>query len=812
MGTKETPESAPVATIDINEEMSKSFVDYAMSVIVSRALPDVRDGLKPVQRRIIYAMDDMGVRPGGGHRKSATVVGEVIGKYHPHSNDAIYDALVRMGQDFSLRYPLIDPQGNFGTLDDRPAAMRYTECRMDQLASVLLDGIDENTVDFIDNYDGTEQEPSVLPSRFPNLLVNGSQGIAVGMATNIPPYNMGEIVEACLFGLENPDADAEEYLKIVKGPDFPTGAYIVGTRGLKDALVSGRGSVKMRAVTDVEEIRKGRTAIIVTELPYQVSQDRVLEKIAGLVNDKKLTGVSDLRNESSSRRGLRLVIELKRDAVPQVVLNQLFKMTQLQDSFGVNAVALVDGVPRTLSIAAMIQYYLDHQMEVVERRTQFRLERAEARAHILEGLIIAVDNIDEVIKVIRASEDTDAAREALMERFELSEIQARAILDMPLRRLTSLETTKLRDEYAELAKLIKGLKAILKSPAKRREIIAAELSEVLETHGDKRLSRIIPDEGDLSLEDLIADDELIVTVSSNGYLKSVVASTYRSQGRGGRGVKAAEVREDDVLNHVLHTTAHAYLLFFTNTGKVHRIKAHEIPRQARTSKGVLAQAVLPLEPEERIEAIVDTRNYETSKFLVILTKQGQAKKTAFNEYDSRNATLVAINLSAGDEVVAVRPTSGAEEMLMFTKQGQGIRFAESDLRPMGRSTQGVRGIKLREGDEVVSAATSGDAEEVLLLTDAGYGKRTKMEQFPLQKRGGMGVKAIKLTRVRGTLVGARAINKGSEIFVISSDGIVIRMQTDTISRQKRDASGVKVMNLPKGAQLTSFAPVPSEED
>ena len=809
---QDVDEGPNVATIDINEEMAKSFVDYAMSVIVSRALPDVRDGLKPVQRRIIYAMDDMGVRPGGGHRKSATVVGEVIGKYHPHSNDAIYDALVRMGQDFSLRYPLIDPQGNFGTIDDPPAAMRYTECRMDRLAAVLLDGIDERTVDFEDNYDGTEQQPSVLPARFPNLLVNGAQGIAVGMATNMPPYNLREIVEACLFGLENPDAGPEEYLKIVKGPDFPTGAYIVGTRGSKDAMLTGRGSVKMRAVTDVQEVRKGRTAIIVTELPYQVSQDRVLEKIATLVNDKKITGISDLRNESSSRVGTRLVIELKRDAIPQVVLNQLFKMTQLQDSFGVNAVALVDGVPRTLGVGQMIQYYLDHQMEVIERRTTFRLERAEARAHILEGLIIAVDNIDEVIQLIRASADTDSARLALMERFELSEVQARAILDMPLRRLTSLETTKLRDEFAELQTLIAELNDILSDPSRRRVIIAEELSEVLNVHGDERMSRIIPDEGDLSLEDLIADDELIVTVSSNGYLKSVVASTYRSQGRGGRGVKAAEMREDDVLNHVLHTTAHAYLLFFTNTGRVHRIKAHEIPRQARTSKGVLAQAVLPLEPEEVIEAIVDTRDYETSKFLVMITKMGQVKKTPFMEYDSRNSTLVAINLSEGDEVVAVRQTSGEEEMLLFTKLGQGIRFSEGDLRPMGRSTQGVRGIKLKEGDQVVSAAASGDADEVLVLTNAGYGKRTKMEQFPLQKRGGMGVKAIKLTRVRGHLVGARAIPPGSEIFVISSDGIVIRMQTKTISRQKRDASGVRVMNLPEGAELTSFAPVPSDED
>jgi DNA gyrase subunit A len=801
-----------LATIDINDEMSKSFVDYAMSVIVSRALPDVRDGLKPVQRRIIFAMDDMGVRPGGPHRKSATVVGEVIGKYHPHSNDAIYDALVRMGQDFSLRYPLIDPQGNFGTTDDPPAAMRYTECRMESLATALLDGIDENTVDFVDNYNGENAEPQVLPSRFPNLLVNGSQGIAVGMATNMPPYNLGEVIEACLFGLHNPDAGPEDYLSIVKGPDFPTGGYLVGTKGIKDALVTGRGSVKIRAVADVEEIRKGRMAVIVTELPYQVSQDRVLEKIAALVNDKKITGIADLRNESSSRTGMRLVIELKRDAVPQVVLNQLYKQTQLQDSFGVNAVALVDGVPRTLNIAEMVGYYLDHQMEVIERRTKFRLEKAEARAHILQGLIIAVDNIDEVIRLIRASADTDAAREALMERFELSDIQARAILDMPLRRLTSLETTKLREEFEELQLLIADLRSILDNPARRREIISEELGEILDKFGDKRRSRIIPDEGDLSLEDLIADDELVVTVSSNGYLKSVPANTYRAQGRGGRGVKGAEVREDDVLTQVLHTTAHAYLLFFTNTGKVHRIKAHEIPRQARTAKGVLAQSVLPLEPEERIESIVDTRDYETSRYLVMITKSGQVKKTAFKEYDSRNATLVAINLAEGDEVVAVRTTSGDNELLLFTKDGQGIRFSEADLRPMGRATQGVRGIRLREGDAVVSAAANVDGDEVLILTSGGYGKRTKMEQFPLQKRGGMGVKAIKLTKVRGVLVGARSVTDASEIFVISSNGIVNRQSAKKISRQKRDATGVKVMDLADGTFIAAFTPVPNEDE
>ncbi|MDE0288054.1 MAG: DNA gyrase subunit A [bacterium] len=804
--------SATPRAVDINDEMARSFVEYAMSVIVSRALPDVRDGLKPVQRRIIYAMDDMGVGPRSAHRKSATVVGEVIGKYHPHSNDSIYDALVRMGQPFSLRYPLVHPQGNFGTTDDPPAAMRYTECRLAELASVLLDGIDEDTVDFADNFDGSESEPVVLPARFPNLLVNGCQGIAVGMATNIPPHNLDEIVEACLFGLEHPDAGPEDYLPIVKGPDFPTGGYVIGTKEIKQALVSGRGSVKMRAVTDIEQTRKRRTAIVVTELPYQVSQDRVMERIALLVQRKTVTGIADLRNESSSRVGVRLVIELKKDAYPRVVLNQLFKHTKLQESFGVNAVALVDGVPRTLNVAEMVQYFLDHQMEVIERRTRFRLDRALARAHILEGLITAVDNIDEVITIIRRSPDVAAARSALVERFALSEIQARAILDMPLRRLTSLETTKLRDEHAALQTLIGELGAILADPARRRSIIAEELVAVRDTHGDARRTRILPAEAELSLEDLIADDELIVTVSEKGYVKSVKAGSYRSQGRGGRGVKAAALRGGDYLTHVIHTTALAYLLFFTNRGRVYRIRAHEIPRKARTAKGVLAQAVLPLEPDERIEALVDTRDYESFKYMVMITRKGQVKRTAFREYDSRNSRLVAISLVGDDEVVAVRSTDGNSDILLFTRRGLGIRFSENDIRPMGRSTRGVKGIKLDEDDEVVGGTVTLDGDEVLLLTSRGLGKRVRVVLFRPQKRGGRGLKAINLTRVPGALVGAQAVTEGSEAFVVSSEGVAIRMKTDDISRQGRYASGVKVMDLPEDARVSSFAPVPKDKD
>ena len=806
-------EPRPLPEIDINEEMSKSFVDYAMSVIVSRALPDVRDGLKPVQRRIIYAMNDMGIRPGSPHRKSATVVGEVIGKYHPHSNDAIYDALVRMGQSFSLRYPLIHPQGNFGTTDDPPAAMRYTECRLAELAMVLLDGIGEDTVDFADNFDGSESEPTVLPSRFPNLLVNGSQGIAVGMATNIPPHNLGEVIDACLFGLENPDAGPEEYLSIVKGPDFPTGGYVVGSKGVKDALVSGRGSVKMRAVTDFIQSRKGRTAILVTELPYQVSQDRVMERIAKLVQQKTLTGIADLRNESSSRAGMRLLIELKKDATPQIVLNQLFKHTKLQESFGVNTVALVDGVPRTLNIAELVRYFLGHQMEVIERRTRFRLDKALARAHILEGLIIAVDNIDEVIALIRRSRDAEQARTALMEQFPLSELQARAVLDMPLRRLTSLETGKLREELAALRELIAELEGILADPARRRALIAAELGKVREARADERRTRIIPAEGELSLEDLIADDELIVTVSAKGYLKSVDAGAYRPQGRGGKGVKAAALWEDDYLICVLHTTAHALLLFFTNKGRVYRIRAYEAPKMKRTARGVLAHGVLPLEPDERIEELVDTRDYETFKYMVMVTRRGLVKRTAFRQYESRSSRLVAIRLrDDDDEVVSVLATDGGSDILLFTRLGMGIRFSEGEVRSTGRSTQGVKGVRLQEGDEVVGAAVTLDGDEVLMLTSGGYGKRTKVSEFRPQKRGGKGLKAIHLTRVRGELVGAAAVKPGCEVVVVSSEGIVIRTQTDSISRQGRMARGVKVMNVPEGVKLSSFSPVPREEE
>ncbi len=797
--------------IDIETEMQDSFLEYAMSVIVSRALPDVRDGLKPVHRRVLYSMWDSGIRPGTPYRKASRVVGDVVGWFHPHAPEAVYDSMVRLAQDFALRHPLVDPQGNFGTVDDPPAAMRYVEARLAKLSAHMLDGIDEDTVDFRENYSGERSEPTVLPSRFPNLLVNGSTGIAVGMATNMAPHNLREVVDAVLYALDHSDATAADLMEFVKGPDFPTGAFIVGNKGIHDALMTGRGSIKMRAVTDVVEIRKGRTAIVVSEIPYQVSRDRITSKIAEIVNAKKVTGIADVRDETD-RLGTRIVIELKRDGNPQVILNQLFKQTRLEESFAVNNVALVDGVPRTLNLAQLVHHYIDHQLEVIERRSQFRLAKAEARAHILNGLLIALDNIDEVVAIIRASENVDVARSALMEAFELSEIQANHILDMPLRRLTALETNKLRDELDEIKATISFLEGLLADEALRRELIGEELADIRERYSDKRRSRIIPDSGEMSLEDLIADEELVISISSSGYVKSVLAKAYRTQARGGRGVKGAGLRDDDVIEHLLHTTAHSYLLFFTNRGKVYRVRAHEIPRKDRTAKGQLIQSVLPFESDEVVEAIIDMRDYETSKYLVMFTKNGLVKKSKFSDYDSRNQVLVAINLLDDDEVVAVRQTSGESDLMMLTRNGMGIRFDENDVRPTGRASQGVRGIKLRDEDHVVSAAVADEAEEVLLLTSGGYGKRVKMSEFRVQKRGGLGVISMKLTRVRGVVAAASAVSATDEIVVTSSDGIVMRAQAKKISRQKRPSTGVKVMNLSEGATLSALAIAPVEDE
>jgi DNA gyrase subunit A len=797
--------------INIEREMQDSFLEYAMSVIVSRALPDVRDGLKPVHRRILYSMWDSGIRPGTPYRKASRVVGDVVGWFHPHAPEAVYDSMVRLGQDFALRNPLIDPQGNFGTVDDPPAAMRYVEARLAKLSAHMLDGIDEDTVDFKDNYSVERQEPEVLPARFPNLLVNGSTGIAVGMATNMAPHNLGEVCEAVLHALDHPDATAEDLAEFVRGPDFPTGGYIVGTKGVNDALMMGRGSIKIRAVTDILEIRKGRMAIVVSEIPYQVSRDRIMEKIADLVRAKTIVGIADLRDESD-RNGTRLVIELKKDANPQVVLNQLFKMTQLEDNFSVNNVALVDGVPRTLNLAQLVHHYVDHQLEVIERRSRFRLAKAEARAHILRGLLIALDNIDRVVQIIRSSENVDVARSALMDEFELSDIQANHILDMPLRRLTALETNKLREELAEIEATISYLEDLLANESKRRALIATELGEIRDKFADDRRSQIIPDAGDMSLEDLIADEELVVSMSAAGYVKSVLAKAYRTQGRGGRGVKGTGLRDDDVVTHLLHTSAHAYLLFFTNRGRVYRIRAHEIPRKDRTAKGVVVQSVMPLEPDEFVQAIIDTRDYETSRYLVMFTKSGQVKKSKFSDYDSRNQVLIAINLKDGDEVVAVRQTNGNSDLMMFTRKGQGIRFLEDEVRSTGRASQGVRGIRIKDGDEVVGAAIADEGDDVLLVTSGGFGKRTRLKDFPVKHRGGLGVKAIKIVSTRGTLVTARAVVDSDEVVITSSDGIVIRQAVKNINRYGRNSMGVKVMNLAEGATLSALAVAARSED
>jgi len=808
--------------VTIEEEISYSFLEYAMSVIVSRALPDVRDGLKPVHRRILFAGLEAGLRPDRHYRKCAALVGDVMKKYHPHSDQAIYDALARLAQDFSTRYPLIDGQGNFGSIDgDAPAAMRYTECRLSPLAMELLRNIDEETVDFIENYDGYEVQPSVLPARFPNLLANGSSGIAVGMATNIPPHNLGEVIDATVELLRNPDEAADDArsleiaMKHIKGPDFPTGALIVGRQGTLDAQMTGRGSVKMRAVCEVEEGPKGNPRIVVTELPYQVNKARLALKIADLVNAKehRLEGIADLRDESN-RQGIRLVIELKRAAVPQVVLNQLYKRTQLQDNFGVNTLALVEDVPRTLNLGQVLTEYIAHQVTVITRRTQYRLRRAQERSHVLEGLIIALDNIDDIVALIRAAADAEEARNGLIARYGLTEIQANHILDMPLRRLTALEQDKIREEYEELQKTIAELQAILDDPSRVRSLIAEELEDIKEKYADSRRTRIVPDEGEFDIEDLIADEELVLSVSRGGYIKSVPLDTYRRQGRGGRGVKATALKEGDIVEHLTTTTAHSYLLLFSNSGRVYRLKAHEIPKRDRTARGTAVVNVVSMRPEDEVAAMIDTRDYESYRYLLIATRKGMVKKTLFREYDStRREGIIALNLKEGDEVVRVVPTSGEEDLLLITRKGKAIRFSERNVRPMGRTATGVIGIRLESDDEVVACGVVRDEnDDLLLLTEFGFGKRTKLHHFPRKGRGGKGVIAAKLTKPRGDIIGATVVKAGDEVFVISDDGVATRQGVDGISRQGRPTTGVRVMQLGEGAKISALAPMVNEVD
>jgi DNA gyrase subunit A len=802
-----------IEPIEIQQEMEQSFLDYAMSVIVARALPDARDGLKPVHRRILWAMHEAGLRPDRNHRKCATVVGDVLGKYHPHGDQSVYDALVRMGQDFSLRHPLVDPHGNFGSPSDPPAAYRYTECRLTPLAMRMLDSIDENTVDFSANFDGSNEEPVVLPSRFPNLLVNGSQGIAVGMATNIPPHNLGEVIDATIHLIDHPEATPDDLMEFVKGPDFPTGAQIMGRAGLVSAFRTGRGSIKMRAKAEIEETSKGGERIVVSEIPYQTSVEQIEEKIAELANARVIEGVRELRNERS--RGVtRLVIELKKDAAANVLLNNLYKHTPLQTTFSVNFVALVDGVPRTLNLAQALTHYVAHQVEVITRRSQYRLDKALRRAHIVEGFLKALDLIDEIIAAIRASADRASAILALQEeRFAFSELQATEIVDMRLSTLTRLGRERLEEEMAQLRATIAELEAILNDDAKLRTVIKEELTQIRDEFATPRRTSLEHDDGDLEIEDLIDDEEVVVVMTARGYIKNVAADAFRAQGRGGRGVAGAKLKDEDYITHLIHTSAHAYLLFFSNRGKVYRLKVHRIPQRDRTAQGLAIVNLLRLQPDEKIETIIDTRDYETHRYLFFVTRKGVVKKTMFNAYDtSRQDGLIAINLRDGDELVRVIPTSGDDEILLVSEAGQGIRFSEADVRPMGRTASGVRGMKLRPDDRVVGADAVVEDMRLLTITDAGYGKRTEVEEFSRQGRGGQGVRAHRLHADRGRVVTGFLVGDDDDVLMINDAGVLIRTGASSISVQGRSATGVRVMNVDEDAKVAAVARVLSSDD
>ncbi|MCE3266079.1 MAG: gyrase, subunit [Solirubrobacterales bacterium] len=797
---------------ELEKEMRSSYLDYAMSVIVGRALPDVRDGLKPVHRRVLYAMHDLGLQPNRAYRKCAFIVGEVMGKYHPHGDSAIYDTLVRMAQDFSLRYPLVDGQGNFGSIDDDPAAaMRYTEARLGPLATQMLRDIDADTVDFGPNYDERTQEPLLLPARFPNLLVNGAAGIAVGMATNIPPHNLREVTAAVNAFIDDPEIDLKGLMKHVKGPDFPGGGTIMGSEGIRDAYASGRGSIKVRAKAHVEPMKGGKESIIVTELPFQVKkggEGGLITRIADLVRDKKITGIADLRDESD-RSGMRIVIELKRGGDPaKVVLNQLYKRTQMQQSFGINMVALVDGVPRTLSLLETIRHYVVHQRDVITRRTQHQLARAEARAHILEGLLIALDELDAVIKLIRASANPDVARDGLMDKFKLTRPQAQAILDMRLQRLTALEADKIREEHAELVKTIKELRSILADESKVLGLVKEELSEIAERYGDDRRTEIAAAEGEVDIEDMIADQQMVISLTSSGYAKRLPLATYRQQRRGGRGVMGMNMKEGDYIEHLHVCSTHDYLLFFTNQGKVYRLKVYELPEGSRTSKGRALINLLPLREKERVMAVIPTRDFSEGKYLVFGTKNGMVKKTDFKDYDTniKAAGLIAININKGDELIQVRQTSGKDDIIMVSKAGTAARFNETLARPMGRGTAGVKGMNVSDkGNEVLALEVARDEDELLVVTENGYGKRTPMSQYPVKGRGTKGVLTIKLNKKKGGVAGALMVRPHQELIFISQNGMVQRTGVKGISQQGRATQGVRVMNLKQGDRVSAVA-------
>ena len=812
MSDQRPPESGAVEPIEIQEEMERSFLEYSMSVIVSRALPDVRDGLKPVHRRILYSMLQTGLRPDRPHVKCSKVVGDVMGKFHPHGDLAIYDALVRMVQDFSLRHPLVDGHGNFGSPDPDTgaAASRYTECRLAPIALDLMAGIDEDTVDFEPNYDGSDTQPVVMPARFPNLLVNGSQGIAVGMATNIPPHNLTEVVNATIHLLEHPDATSDDLMAFVKGPDFPTGGQILGRSGIMDAYRTGRGSIKLRATAEIEQLKGGAERIVVTEIPYQTSVEVIEKKIGELVSTGEISGIPSegLRNESAGKR-TRLVINVRRDANASVLLNNLFKHTPLQVSFGVNMLALVDGVPRTLGLAPMLTAYISHQVEVVRRRSAYRLRRAQERAHIVEGLLRAIDQLDAVIATIRAASDRAAARLALQDDpFGFSEVQANHILDMPLGRLTRLGRSELEAELAALRETIAELEAILADEGRLRGVIRDELGTVRDRFGNPRRSVITVDPGDLGAEDLIDDEELVITMTRAGYVKAVTADAFRTQARGGRGVQGTKLKEEDIVSQVIHTTAHSHLLVFSNAGRVFRLRAFEVPIKERNARGTPIVNLVPLAAGERVQALIATRDFAGDGFLTFVTRHGQVKRTALAEYDkSRREGFIALALREGDELVRVVPTGGEDDLFLVSQAGMTIRFAEADVRPTGRDTAGVRGMRLRAGDQVVSADVAGDELDILLVTDAGYGKRTKLDRFTRQARGGQGVRGIKLTARRGRVVAAFMAGLDDEVILVSSAGVTIRTSVRQIPSQGRDATGVRLMQLDEGATVASAAPV-----
>ncbi|MBF1186054.1 MAG: DNA gyrase subunit A [[Eubacterium] sulci] len=791
---------------EIYSEMKKSYIDYAMSVIVGRALPDVRDGLKPVHRRILYGMGQLGVTPDKPHKKSARIVGEVMGKYHPHGDSSIYDAMVRLAQDFSTRYMLVDGHGNFGSVDgDSAAAMRYTEARMTPFALEMLRDIDKETVDFRDNFDGEEKEPVVIPSRFPNLLVNGSNGIAVGMATSIPPHNLKEVIDATIKVIDEPDCDIEELIKIVKGPDFPTGAQILGKAGMKEAYRTGTGKVKVRSCCEIEETDRGKSQIVITEIPYMVNKARLIEKMADLVKEKKVEGVSAIRDESN-REGIRIVVELKRDANPQITLNRFYKHTQLQDSFSMIMLALVDGKPEVLTLKRFLEEYVKFQKEVVTRRTKFDLAKAEARAHILEGLRIALDNIDAVIKIIRESYSN--AKENLMENFGLSDIQAQAILDMRLARLQGLEREKIENEYNELMKKIAYYKSLLADEVLLMGVIKDELTEIRDKYGDERRTQIVRDEGEFDEEDLVEEENVTITFTHLGYIKRVPADTYKAQKRGGKGITGVTTRDNDFVKDLVMTSTHDNLMFFTNTGKAHKIKAYEIPEATRTARGTPAINFLNLLQRERITAVIPVKEFSEDKYLIAITKNGLIKKTALNEFDTKRTTgLIAINLKDEDELIAIKQSTGSNNIIIVTKKGKCISFSEKDVRPMGRIASGVRAIKLDKDDEVVSMELVEPEQQLMVVTENGFGKRTPVEEYKIQVRGGKGLLTYDKAKFSktGALIGAMVVDESDEILMINSDGIIIRIRASEVSILGRATQGVKIMKVDEGSKIVAIA-------